>query len=86
MQFKQEILCTIAQLLSRLCMNTEIRWIPEHMRVSGNEVADHLAKRATGYSEPPNELRSEETAPTPEPPLQLLMTARKKHATGHAGA
>lgn len=54
-QSGQHILETIAALISKLRkreIQIELRWIPGHADVEGNEVADVLAKEATGWRPP----------------------------------
>ena len=52
----------------------EIHWIPAHTGVVGNELADDLAKRATGWT---SEGRPGSQAPTP-PAMRVLISAAKQ--------
>jgi ribonuclease HI len=73
----QYILVEAIQTLDKLRdqgWQIELRWIPAHVGVTGNEAADRAAKEASGYN--PNTLPNPEPQPEPES-LQILTATTK---------
>jgi ribonuclease HI len=74
-QSGQYILIEAIQALDKLRdqgWEVQIRWIPAHEKILGNDFADDAAKEATGQN------LSEEPQPQPEPDLLHILTAATK--------
>jgi hypothetical protein len=50
-QFYLKIIVDLTNKLRQIDIEPEVRWIPAHIGVFGNEIADKLAKEATGWRE-----------------------------------
>lgn len=48
-----------ARELQELGVNVQLHWVPGHMKIPGNELADRMAKQATFY--PPRSTKSSES-------------------------
>ncbi len=73
----QYIVQQIVKQYNRLICPVEIHWIPAHAGVPGNEIADWLAKRATGWREDPQDPTTGQMAPAPQIPLRPLLAATR---------
>ena len=85
-QSGQQILRFIVESINMLRekgINPELHWVPAHMEIEGNELADVAAKEATGWRKVKKrnrKLREIDTKHTaPQIPLPFLKSAGKAH-------